>query len=250
MLPFLLTPFSNTHLYLCTWLLILNYEPIVSSLFAPTFFCSQLLFSAASILIHTSIAHTRHSHAGTMYIRCFWHTKDMQRCCNILKVTLSVTLPQIWIFLSNTNIAWSTERADEKCRIGPGHGREARNEWPTLAAKKKPPATFGGRLNEGSLRVWAVGQTEWLPWNRPSLLGALVPLFILASLHHATFWPWCSYLSFHFPHLFHSVTVISLLSLLVSIVLLFYSNSVCSACQVNIRWGLNQKWKGSAPISV
>lgn len=72
-----------------------------------------------------------------MYIPSFWHPVDSQHCCNILKVTFNVTLLQIWGFLSNTNIARSTEQSDEKCRIGPGHGREAGNEWPTLAHKKR-----------------------------------------------------------------------------------------------------------------
>lgn len=60
-----------------------------------------------------------------------------------------------------TQIAWSTEQADEKCRAGPGRGRETGNQWPT-SARKKTPVTVGGPLNESSLRVWAVGQTKMI----------------------------------------------------------------------------------------
>lgn len=52
-----------------------------------------------------------------MHICSFELFADSQRCCNILKVTLSGTLLQIWVFLSNTNIAWRAEQCDEKCRI-------------------------------------------------------------------------------------------------------------------------------------
>ncbi len=132
---------------------------------------SQWLSAVPSFLIHTSIAQTSHSLAGAMHICSFRHLVDIQSCCSILKVTLNVTLLQMWVFLSNTNIAWSTEQSDEKCRVGPGHDRKAGNEWPTLA-HEKTPVTVGGPLNEGSLRVWAVGQAKMIARKQAKPAGS------------------------------------------------------------------------------
>lgn len=149
------------------------YEPILSSLLAPTFFCSQWLSAAPSVLIHTSIAQTCHSLSGAMHICSFRHFVYMQRRGNILKVTLNVTLLQIWVFLSNTNIALSSRQADEKCRIGPGHGNKAGDERPTLAhdkntcdslwsSKRRQPA--GANAGPSQNDCYKTGQACWDRW--------------------------------------------------------------------------------------
>lgn len=150
------------------------------------FFCSRWLSTAPSVLIHTSIAHTRHSLTGAMHICSFELFADSQRCCNILKVTLSGTLLQIWVFLSNTNIAWRAEQCDEKCRIRARVWQEGRelvahfgpwkNTWDSLwSSKRRQPAGLSSGPSQND--CYKTGQACWEHWC------------LFSSQPHSITWP-------------------------------------------------------------
>lgn len=132
------------------------------------FFPACFNFLLFSITVHCSFYSNSHFNSSSMSLT-FWHYAylfigyfvDIQACCNIFKVTPNVTIPQIWVFLSNINIAWSTKQSDEIMQNRAMAWQEGR-KWMAHFGPWETPATVCGPLNEGSLWVWAVGQAKMI----------------------------------------------------------------------------------------